>query len=62
MDFFHIAISLCMAAIPSSKFENDNNLYRIREWEKSNQLWSRLFQVKMEASDTRWNKNHPKGL
>ncbi|NME07305.1 glycosyl-4,4'-diaponeurosporenoate acyltransferase [Psychrobacillus sp. BL-248-WT-3] len=44
--FFHIAISLCMAAIPSSKFEYDNNLYRIREWEKSNQLWSRLFQVK----------------
>ena len=25
--FFHIAISLCMAAIPPSKFENDNNLY-----------------------------------
>lgn len=44
--FFHIAISLCMVAIPSSKFENDNNLYRIRELEKSNQLWSRLFQVK----------------
>lgn len=43
---FHTIISLSMAAVPSSKFNRDHSLYRIRGWEKSLQPWERFFLVK----------------
>lgn len=45
--FFHIGISLFMAMIPVHFFEKENSLYKLRKWEKSGELWERLFSVRL---------------
>lgn len=44
--FVHMGSALLTLNLPDRFFDNDNYLYRSRNWEKSGEIWQNLFRVR----------------